>query len=108
MHLLILSEMWHEDSDSVAINWINHGGLAAILKHGTNITKLKTTLKLTTFEYLCCRVGSTKGTVVLVAIYRQGSQHVCERFYKKFALLLESLATYNCSLYVASDLSNIQ
>lgn len=80
LHVLILTETWHEDSDSVTIkrlhgsglnvveaacpitgdshqveaNFVNHGGLAIVSRRETNIGKVTTRLKLTTFEHLWC------------------------------------------------------
>lgn len=52
----------------------NHGGLAIISKHGVNLTKIDTKPKLKSFEHLCCQVGGGHAPLIMVNIYRPGSQ----------------------------------
>lgn len=58
---------------------------------------------MTTFEYLCCRIGGGHGSSILVAVYRPGSKPVCDQFFAEFNTLLESLATYNCRYSIGGD-----
>lgn len=121
LNLLFLTETWHIDSDSVALKrshgmglnvieaarelphttggnvsyGTNHGGLAIVSKHGVNLAKIDTKLKLKSFENLCCRVCGRHTPLIMVNIYRPGSQRVCDQFFKDLSTLLESLATYN-------------
>lgn len=88
------------------VHFINHGGLAVISKPGTIIAKVDTKLKLTSFEFLCCRVASGPAPpLFVVTIYRPGSLGVREQFFTNFSALLESLATFNCEIVIVGDLN---
>ena len=42
-----------------AVSYVDHGGIAiASRRRGVSIAKVNVTLKVSTFEYLCCRVTS--------------------------------------------------
>lgn len=40
---------------------------------------------------------------IMVAIYRPGSQRVCEQFFTELSALLESLSTFNCAILIVGD-----
>lgn len=86
-------------------HFTNHGGIALVSKPGINIAKNDTKLDLTMFEHLCCRVGGGLTPFLLVVIYRPGSQHVTNQFFKEFAIILESLATFKSLIIVAGDVN---
>lgn len=98
LNILLMTETWHKEADIVAVrrlrslglnvieaarpilktsrldnvNFINHGGLAAVAKPGINIARLETKTNPKTFEHLCCRVGGKHTPFIMVAIYRPG------------------------------------
>lgn len=112
LNLLVLTERWHADSDSVALRRIrciglnavkdtrelshatgddvshctNHEGLAVVSKPGINRAKIDTKLKLKTFEHLCCGVGGRHAPLITVVIYMLGSQRVCDQFFRDYQL----------------------
>lgn len=86
-------------------HFINHGVLAVISKPGTNIAKIDTKMKPKSFEHLCCQIGSGYTSLIIVTIYRRGSQRVCEQFFAKLSALLESVVTFNCALPSTGDIN---
>lgn len=131
LNVLFLTETWHECADSVAIkrlrglglnvieaardlpvsenldstHFVNHGGIAVISRPGTVVAKVDSKFKPKSFEHLCCRVGSGSASLIIVAIYRPGSQSVRQLFFAELTTLLESMLTYNCGILIVCDLN---
>ena len=112
LHVLTLTEIWHEDPDCATVNrirslgynlieeartipptnkraniqFVNHGGIAIISKPGTKVANVYLKVKVSTFEHLCGRVTLDDASSLLVVIYRPGSQSIDD-----LTTLLESL-----------------
>ena len=56
------------------IDYINHVGIAFVLKPDILVGKMDLKFMLSTFEYLCCRVTLSGACTIIVTIYRPGSQ----------------------------------
>ena len=99
IHVLVVTETWHKDSDCITIkrlrslgynvieearplrsqahdeniDYVNQGEIALVSKPGVVIATMDLKLKVSTFEYLCCRVMLMGASTVVVTIYRPGS-----------------------------------
>ena len=116
LHVLAITETWHENSDCVPIKqllgrgyhvvkvarppamnqddiqWINHGVVALIGASGTRLAKFELNQKLNSFEHLCCRVTSRDKSFTMVVVYRLGSVQVSMPFFTEFSALLENIS----------------
>ena len=108
LHVLAVTETWHEDAECMTIkrlrclgynvieaarpppprhvdediNYINHGGIAIVSKLDVLVTKLNVKFKASTFEFLCCRVTLAAANTIFVTIYRPGSQPTDTTFFE--------------------------
>lgn len=82
----------------------NHGGVAVIAAGG--ITTVPVSIpSYRTFEAVCARLTVTSTNFLIVAFYRPGSEQVQQQFFDEFSQLLESVATYQTSLFVVGDVN---
>ena len=91
------------DARSDNVEFRNHGGLALVLRDSIKVHKRELNVNVSTFEYLCGYVTSADGHFMLLAIYRPGSQAVCDAFFDDLSAVLEQLAVYNCPVVVCGD-----
>src|SRR6218665_1472209 len=129
LHVLALTETWHEDSDCTTIKhlrglglnvleiarpiadkrrqakakFVNHGGIAIVATQGVALSKIDLRQKTTTFEYLCCRTTTGGSSHILVVLYRPGSQSVTPVFFDKFSSFLASLASMSVPVTITGD-----
>ena len=106
--ILCLAETWHEVYDAVSIKrlrsedfqvlkrtrpippddslddigFMNHGGIAIIVPTNIRLAKLQTGFDPSTFEQLCVRINSCVINCTALVIYRPGSEHVTQQFFK--------------------------
>ena len=125
LHVLALTETWHEDSDCTTIKrlrglglnvletarplddkrrqaktkFVNHGGIAIVATKGVVLSKIELRQKTTTFEYMCCRMTSGGSSHILVVVYRPGSQPTTTAFFDEFSALLATLASMSVPFY---------
>ena len=62
-------------------------------------------LKVSTCEYLCCRVTLAGASTVVVTIYCPGSQLITTTFFEELSKLLERLATYTIAVTITGDIN---
>ena len=88
------------------VSYVNHGGVAIVFRRrGVSIDKINVTLKVSTFEYLCCRVISKGATIILATNYRPGSVPSTATFLKEFSTFVELLATFFILLTIVGDIN---
>ena len=128
LHMLALTETWHEDFDCETvkrirnldynlieecrtipsttkrdnIQFVNRGGIAIISKPGTNVN-LK--VKVITFEHLCGRITLDDVSSLLVVIYRPDSQPITPKFFDDLTTLLESPCLLSLPKTIIGDLN---
>jgi hypothetical protein len=82
------------------------GGVAIIHRAEFKVKRLTTLPRAKTFEFVCCRLNAERqGDVVILSVYRPGSKPVTGEFFSEFTALLESLATFRCTLLLLGDLN---
>src|SRR5208282_4055443 len=59
----------------------------------------------TKFESVCFSVSCSPATVVVLLIYRPGSESVTEIFFTELTKYLEAIALYKCQIVIAGDLN---
>ena len=114
LDILALQEIWHENSDSLALRRavpdgyyvidearVNknsasqqhskfHGGVAIIYRSEYNAKKLVSLPHFSTFEYVGCRFNAShKGDVVILSVYRPGSKSITSQFFTELTTLFE-------------------
>ena len=130
-YILCLTETWHEDYDAVSIKrlrsdcfqvlecaqpippddslddigYTNHGGIAIITPTIIRLAKLQTRFEPSTFEHLCVRIHSCGINCIAIVIYRPGSEHVTQQFFKELSKFLAYLATLSASIFITGDLN---
>src|SRR6218665_2356841 len=131
LHVLALTETWHEDSDCTTIKrlrglglnvleiarpiddkrrqakakFINHGGIAIAATQGVALSKIDLRQK-TTFEYLCCRTTTGGSSHILVVLYRPGSQVVTPVvFFNGFFSFLAARASMSDPVTITGDVN---
>jgi len=123
--VFVITKTWHENSESTSLkrivsqdyrcsarpippgaantaNFQNHGGLAFVYSDVIKCRKI-TIMSVSTFEYLCGLMSTGAGHVVLLGVYRPGSQALTEAFFDKLSAVLKRLSTYNCPIVVCGD-----
>ena len=90
------------------IGYTNHGVIAIIAP--TN--KMQTGFDQSTFEHLCVRINSCSVNCIAHVIYRPGSEHVNQQFFKELpnqqffkelSKLLAYLATLSAPIFITAD-----
>ena len=82
------------------------GGVAIILRKCLQPMDMKLVHDQKTFEYVCVICSPTSTTrVLIVNIYRPGSDQVSSGFYSEFQRLLESLEIQNGRVIITGDLN---
>jgi exonuclease III len=121
--VLLLTETWHTASTDAALvrcapagysivdeprpsrktTTTNHGGVAAIINDDVTYRPLSAPFKPRTFESTCFSVTCSAVTVVVLLLYRPGSDDVTNDFFTELVKYLESLAMYKCQIIIAGD-----
>ena len=81
----------------------NHGGVAAIITDTVTQKIIPPPFKSEKFESLCFSISSCSTTVVVLLLYRPGSETVTYEFFVELTKYLESLALMKCQIVVAGD-----
>ena len=81
----------------------NHGGVAAIITDEVAHKVIPAPFKVKTFESLCFRISSCSSTVVVLLLYRPGSQTITDLFFDELRRYLESIALLKCQILIAGD-----
>ena len=81
------------------------GGLVIYHREQFSVKKIDVIPRQATFEFLCVTLASLSGPITVVAIYRPGSAHLDQVFFREFTLLLESIATFNSRVIIVGDLN---
>ena len=125
--LFLLAETWHSSSEDVALSRCvpdgfscidaprpissdkllrtNHGGVTMIITDEVNHKVIPQPFKPKTFESVCCSISSCSATVVVLLIYRPGSQPITDLFFIELTRYLESIAVVKCQIVIAGDLN---
>ena len=81
------------------------GGLVIYHREQFSVKKIEVIPRQASFEFLCVTLASLSGPITVVAIYRPGSAHLDQVFFREFTLLLESIATFNSKVIIVRDLN---
>jgi len=129
LDVLAVQETWHEGSDALSLRRAvpdgydvveearskkagselreyagSYGGVAVIYRNDVKAKKLTTLPSCKTFEYVCCRLNTSRqGDVVIMSVYRPGSKHITSEFFTELVAVLESLATFRCPTLILGD-----
>jgi hypothetical protein len=79
---------------------VNHGGIVIVGRYPMTVIAIE---QSSTFELLFVQITAGKSSFFLAVIYRPGSEPVRQQFFEDFGSLLERLATYQASVYIAGD-----
>ena len=78
------------------IDYINHAGIAIISKSGVLVAMIDVKFKASSLNsFLCCRLTLAGASLIVVTIYRPGSQPTSVLFFKELSKLLQRLAIYS-------------
>ena len=128
--VLTLCETWHEDADCVTIkrlrslefnvlktarpidnkksdsvNFVNHGGVAVIARHGFSIAKIDLKTMVVTFEYLVVRIASKGASFIVIIVYRSDSVRPDRTFFSEFTKSLGAVATFSTPVTIVGDIN---
>ena len=129
LDVLVVTETWHEDSESASLKrtvppgyrsidaarpfppgaavdsvyFQNHGGLAFIYRDCIKFQKKLFDISVSTFEYMCGLATICHHHLVLLGLYRPASQPLSSAFYDELSMVFVRLATYNCPVAVCGD-----
>ena len=82
----------------------NHGGVC-LFYHGSLHARRVSLAKYTSFEYVCVYISGSTLTILIIVLYRPGSEAISDLFFSEFSDLLEHSATYAASLVIAGDVN---
>jgi len=96
----------HNDNSDVRMHSSAGGGVAIIYREAYKCHKVVTLPSVNAFEYVCCRLTTTtRYDVIILSIYRPGSHAITNEFFNDFTVLLESLATFRCPIFILGDIN---
>ena len=87
------------------IGYTNHEGIAIITPTNIRLAKIQTGFNPSTFEHLCIRINSCGVNCIALVIYRPGSEHVTQQFFKELSKLLAYLATLSAPIFITGDVN---
>jgi len=121
--LLCFTETWH-DADSAVLGRlrragynvvdrprprtadddlsVNHGGVLVMSAADVSLSPIAVT-QPTTFEVACAQATTGSSSVIIVVLYRPGSEAVQQKFFDELADVLDRFATYQMTIYVVGD-----
>jgi len=121
--LLCLTETWH-DADSAVLGRLRRAGYNVVdrprpcavdddlsVNHGDVLVMSATEVSLspiaviqpTTFELVCAQAAIGSSSVIVVVLYRPGSEAVQLKFFDELADVFDRFATYQMPIYVVGD-----
>ena len=127
LDLLLLTETWHECSDSVVLKNIitpsghryldaprplppdtnfqtlhvqNYGGLALIHRSGITVTQRQLGISPTTFEYLCGFVKTSQKNFLLLGVY---TDLEATAFFDESSTVLDEVFVLQCPVILCGD-----
>jgi len=131
LDLLLITETWHENSDSVSLKRMtptgfqcvdaarpipadinihtdvlqNYGGLALIHRDGVKVSKKSLDVTVTTFEFLYVVITVGNASLSVFGIYRPGSQTVTSTFFDELSSVLEQISLHTRQFVICGDLN---
>jgi len=118
LDVLALSETWHTDGDDVCLRLATPpgyavaevarspgrvgGGVAVIYRQHFKCCRVALPAS-STFESICVRLMSARNQVVILNIYRPGSEKPSAAFFAELSAVLETLVIYACPVVVGGD-----
>ena len=84
---------------------VNHGGLALVYRDCIKVATQPLDVAATTFEYLCVYASVGSSSLLLLGIYRPGSQPVTSAFFDELATVLEQVSLNGCPFVICGDLN---
>jgi len=117
LDVLALTETWHSGNDDaclrlatppgyavvdVARTSTRGGGVAIIFRKHLKCSRL-TVPACRTLEVICVRLTTLSGPVIVMNIYRPGSEKPSALFFDELASVLETLVSYSCPIVVGGD-----
>ena len=128
LHLCAIVETWHDSVNSpqliacappgytfvekarprdgleAATLRTNHGGIC--LFHVTSLTSREVPLPVyTSFEVLAVYIHGAQRNVLVITLYRPGSEVVSSGFFREFSDVLERTATFSCPMIILGDVN---
>ena len=116
--VLLITETWHENSSSVSLKRVtpdgykcidaarslaphhvhsaelrNYGGIALVYRDSLGIKNHALDIEPVTFEHLCVNVTTDTDSLLLLCVYRPGSQAVTAEFFDELTSVLEQRST---------------
>jgi len=115
--VLALTETWHSGSDDVCLRLATATGYAVVdvartsARGGGVVIIFRKHLKCSrlavpvcrTMEVICVRLSTVSGPVIVMNVYRPGSEKPSALFFDELASVLETLASYSCPVVVGGD-----
>jgi len=114
LDLLLITETWHENSESVSLKRVtptgfkcaeaartlpsacvhslelqNYGGIALIYRSDFKVVRHQLDVTPSTFELLCISVATGSKSLLLLGVYRPGSKAVTAEFFDELTSVLE-------------------
>ena len=118
LDVLALTETWHTDSDDVCLRLATPegyavtdvartpghagGGVAVIFNKSLKCSRVPLPT-CSTFEAICVRLTSARDQVVVLNIYRPGSEKPSAQFFDELTAVLETLVINACPVVVGGD-----
>ena len=93
----------HPDTDVHSVDFQSHGGLAVVYCRTIACQKKTLDVDVATFEYLFCHATTANHHFVLLGVYRPGSQVMTLAFFDELSAVFECIATYRCPVVVCGD-----
>jgi hypothetical protein len=129
LDIFVVTETWHEDSQSTTLKRItppgyrcidaarpippdaavhaadfqNHGGLAFVYREAIKFEKRSLDITVATFEYLFGYASTGASHFVLLGVYRPGSHAPTVAFHDELSAVFERIAAYRCPVVVCGD-----
>jgi len=126
--VLLITETWHENAEAVSLKRVtpdgykcidvarplaphsvhsaelrNYGGIALVYRDSLRAKQYALDIKPVTFEHLCVNVATDKDSLLLLCVYRPGSQAVTAEFFDELTLVLEQISVQRRPCIICGD-----
>jgi exonuclease III len=117
LDVLALTETWHVSSDDVCLRTATPddyareevarpsgrgGGVAIIFRKHLKCERVPIPPS-STFEAICVRLTANTSQVVVLNVYRSGSERIQTQFFDELATVFETLVVFSCPVIIGGD-----
>ena len=95
----------HPGSQSTDASYHRGGGVALVYRDNIMAKLISFDFAPTTFEVMAVNLNIARKNVIILVIYRPGSETIRKTFFSELSTVLEKVSNYNCQIVITGDLN---